>query len=332
MEVYVVPVSYADRGEDLRAIRHTVFVEEQSVPPEEEWDDLDAESAHFLALTDSGVPVGCARLQPNGKVTRMAVLQPFRQFGVGAELLDAVTTYAVQAGHTQLFLHAQRQAEGFYRRNGFLPQGDTFDEAGIAHIRMERNLPLTYQPPTVAAQPATEARDGEDDRGAEPAAESTRTSAESFEGEAAARARLQALLNDAQRSAWIYTPNIDPVLFDDGDLVRILSEFCRAAARNRLRILFHDSSLAVTRGHRLIQLQQRLTAHIQCRKVPGEYATDRHCAAVVDDRGYWSMPEPAEYQGLCNLHDPVRALRLVERFEYLWERSTDDPELRLLRL
>lgn len=133
----VYEVAWQTHGEALRAVRRTVFVEEQGVPEVEEWDGQDDASRHFIAEDDNGAAVGSARLMPSGQIGRMAVLKPLRGTGVGARLLAAAVDAARQGGYERIFLHAQTQAAGFYERAGFRPSGETFMEAGIEHRPME---------------------------------------------------------------------------------------------------------------------------------------------------------------------------------------------------
>jgi predicted GNAT family N-acyltransferase len=127
-------VAWADAGRLLGEIREQVFIIEQGVPPELEWDGRDKESTHALALNASGQPVGTARLLPEGQIGRMAVLRAWRRQGVGTLLLHCLIDSAEDPA--RLFLNAQTSAEPFYRRNGFVPKGEVFMEAGIPHIRM----------------------------------------------------------------------------------------------------------------------------------------------------------------------------------------------------
>ncbi|MEN7342149.1 MAG: GNAT family N-acetyltransferase [Pseudomonadota bacterium] len=120
----------------LMAIRKQVFIKEQSVPEHEEWDDLDATSDHFLAITEKRDAVGTGRLQPDGKITRMAVLPAWRGHGVGAALLEALIVAAVKQGKAIPWMHAQVDAIGFYSQYGFAVEGEPFDEAGIEHCLM----------------------------------------------------------------------------------------------------------------------------------------------------------------------------------------------------
>ena len=133
----VYEVAWATHGPTLKAIRRTVFVEEQGVPEAEEWDGQDDASRHFVAEDASGTPVGTARLMPSGQIGRMAVLKHLRGTGIGARLLDAAVDAASQGGYERIFLHAQTHAAGFYERAGFRATGQAFMEAGIEHRRME---------------------------------------------------------------------------------------------------------------------------------------------------------------------------------------------------
>ncbi len=125
----------------LRDIRHEVFVREQSVPQEIEWDGRDGECLHAIALSNAGDAVGCGRLLPDGHIGRLAVRASWRGQGVGAALLQHLIALARAAGHDRVVLNAQTHAAGFYRRYGFVPVGDEFMEAGIAHQAMERHMP-----------------------------------------------------------------------------------------------------------------------------------------------------------------------------------------------
>ncbi|MDO5530982.1 GNAT family N-acetyltransferase [Sutterella sp.] len=121
-------------------VRLMVFVAEQKVPKEEEIDDLDPVSTHFVAWDERHMTLGCARLTPDGHIGRLAVLRPFRARGVGAALLEAVLAEARKRGLPEAVLHAQTHARGFYERYGFAAEGNEFDECGIPHIRMRLAL------------------------------------------------------------------------------------------------------------------------------------------------------------------------------------------------
>lgn len=124
------------------AIRMEVFVFEQNVPAEEEWDAFDKTSIHFFARAD-GKPVATARLRPLeglAKIERMAVRKQFRGQGVGDALLLKVMETAREQGHTRARLSAQTHAVPFYEKLGFQVVSDEYMEAGIPHKLMERDL------------------------------------------------------------------------------------------------------------------------------------------------------------------------------------------------
>ena len=123
----------------LERIRRTVFVEEQKVPESDEWDGEDAVSAHALALLNRE-PVGTGRLNPAGKIGRIAVIAGMRGRGIGAAILRHLLDEARRRGLRNPYLHAQVQALPFYEKLGFRSEGGVFDEAGIPHVRMRHAL------------------------------------------------------------------------------------------------------------------------------------------------------------------------------------------------
>jgi predicted GNAT family N-acyltransferase len=139
----VIAIESAADLQRAYAIRRRVFIEEQNVPEEIEMDDDDAHAFHALALLD-GVPIGCGRMVEHGasevKIGRMAVLPEFRKTGVGARILRFLIDRARIRAVGKAILHAQLTAEGFYLKEGFRPVGGVFDEAGIAHRKMELEL------------------------------------------------------------------------------------------------------------------------------------------------------------------------------------------------
>lgn len=123
-----------------RPVREKVFIEEQKVPLELEWDEWDERCDHAVACDAQGVAIGTARLAADGKLGRMAVLREWRGLGVGAALLDALLGRARERSLARVTLHAQTHAAGFYRRFGFSERGGEFLEAGIPHLEMSLEL------------------------------------------------------------------------------------------------------------------------------------------------------------------------------------------------
>ncbi|MFI9391549.1 GNAT family N-acetyltransferase [Streptomyces bauhiniae] len=142
----------ADR-EACFAVRKEVFVGEQGVPEDIEYDAYDATALHVLAIGADGIPLGTGRLLHGeaaagktggdasvGSLGRLAVNRRARGLGVGAALVRAIEDAARGLGLTAVDLHAQTQALGFYERLGYTAYGPEFQDAGIAHRAMRRPL------------------------------------------------------------------------------------------------------------------------------------------------------------------------------------------------
>lgn len=125
----------------LAQIRRLVFIEEQNVPEELEWDEFDDISIHFL-VTQNDQLIACARLKPDGQIGRMAVLASHRNQGTGSSLLKFVLQQAVKTKLDKVYLHAQETAISFYEKHGFTAVGDIFYEANIPHREMLKKIDL----------------------------------------------------------------------------------------------------------------------------------------------------------------------------------------------
>lgn len=140
--VQVQTGSWQALGEAAMALRVEVFVDEQRIPLEMERDPADAHCLHAVARNRLGQVVATGRLLPseNGsaRIGRMAVKRLLRGAGHGCQLLRALVQAARERGDHEVVLHAQRSAEGFYVRAGFVARGDGFEEAGLPHIEMVR--------------------------------------------------------------------------------------------------------------------------------------------------------------------------------------------------
>ena len=135
---------WATLGADAARVRTEVFVQEQRIPMEMEWDEADHQAVHAVACNRMGQPLATGRLLVHapgvGRIGRMAVSRVQRGTGLGAQVLEALTAAARARGDRELVLHAQRSAELFYQRQGYRPRGEPFDEVGIPHIEMARSL------------------------------------------------------------------------------------------------------------------------------------------------------------------------------------------------
>ncbi|WKA56762.1 GNAT family N-acetyltransferase [Planococcus shixiaomingii] len=135
--------------ENLRkafAIREEVFVKEQGVPLEDEFDQfdtLDGRCEHILVFyKNQAVGTGRVRfMEETGKLERICILEPYRKFGLGKVIIKTLEEIAEERGASQVKLHGQTQAEGFYKKLGYRNSSNPFMEDGIPHVLMVKELP-----------------------------------------------------------------------------------------------------------------------------------------------------------------------------------------------
>lgn len=297
----VEKVDYAGALPDLRRVREPVFVHEQQVPLELEWDELDPLCHHVLARDDAGRPIGTGRLTPQRKIGRMAVLQEWRGRGVGDALLSALMVQARELGWRELSLHAQVSAIAFYARHGFLPYGPRFEEAGIQHQSMKLLLD--------AVNPV-ETRD-------------------------AAVAAVLGVIGTARRSLLVYSRELDPGLLDTPEVMAALRRLAtgRDAGQVQVQVLLQDPAAPQRALAPLIGLAQRMPSSFGFRAI--EEPTDRAYASayVVDDTGsYYFRPLGHRFEGETRLLAPARARQLRAAFDPVWQRARPCTEYRALGL
>ena len=124
----------------LSEIRRKVFIEEQNVPEELEWDDFDQDCIHVLVTNENNKPVACGRLKADGHIGRMAVLKEHRKTGIGTLILNELLNHAEILPIKKVYLHAQTTAIKFYEKQGFKVNSEEFMDANIPHKSMEKSL------------------------------------------------------------------------------------------------------------------------------------------------------------------------------------------------
>lgn len=128
-------VTWASHEPQLRTVRTPVFIIEQAVTPEFEWDDIDATAVHLLATLNNEA-IGCLRIIDYHKIGRMAVLKAYRGQGLGAAMLLAAVAICKQHGSKQVMLSSQTQAIGFYEKAGFKQVSGVYCDVDIPHVDM----------------------------------------------------------------------------------------------------------------------------------------------------------------------------------------------------
>lgn len=137
--IVIKQTSWHSDKQALTSIRRLVFIEEQKVPVDLEWDEKDTQAIHWLALNEMKQPIGCARLV-NHHIGRMAVLKDWRGKGVGDALLKAAVTQCKIAGKQEVVLSAQTHAISFYEQQGFSVVSKPYLDANIWHVDMVLNI------------------------------------------------------------------------------------------------------------------------------------------------------------------------------------------------
>lgn len=138
-QIKVEVTEFESRLEAIRSVRERVFIDEQHIDRDLEWDDRDPLCKHALVtIADEPVATGRIDLQKNGKIGRVAVLAEYRRRGLGRRIMEALENFANQQGLEKIWFHAQQSAIPFYLQLGYQTVGDEFMEAEIPHIIMEK--------------------------------------------------------------------------------------------------------------------------------------------------------------------------------------------------
>ena len=142
-QIKIEIVTYTEYLAPITKIRTRVFQEEQGITSELEFDGLDHSATHLLAYVD-GKPVGTARIRSldehTVKIERLAVLPEARRKGIGKQLTQKALTFAQEHHYQTAILNSQLYIKSLYEKLGFTQVGEVFDEAGIPHIKMSKEL------------------------------------------------------------------------------------------------------------------------------------------------------------------------------------------------
>ncbi|MEM1142620.1 MAG: GNAT family N-acetyltransferase [Pseudomonadota bacterium] len=294
---------WPEDAETLRRLRELVFIEEQQVPRDIEWDGQDEGAVHVMAHQD-GTAIGCGRLLADGRIGRLAVLGDYRGQGLGAKLLGAILKLARGRGDLCVYLHAQTHALKFYENAGFSAVGDEFVEAGIPHRHME--LMLDYRDCNELVYPV---------RYPQP-----------FSQLIIAQAR------HARRELRILSPRLDPVAFDQAELLSAIRLLLQRGRMSRVYILVQDAQGLVTRGHGILELARRLTTGIDMRELREHPQWDGDTAVIRDRDSLLTKPTGEQATAFYRPDDRARTRTALTRFDELWSAGHVSPEFRSFSL
>lgn len=316
----------------LRQIRQAVFVDEQRVPAELDWDEHDPQATHFLML-DGDRPIGTARLLADGHIGRVAVLPDWRRRGYGAQLMLAVMNDARHQGFQQLELSAQVHATAFYGRLGFIVASAPYLEAGIAHVDMtwkseaSELAPIDFVSPgrfdiinpnvgsTPRYAPNTDLILGDD-----PALqEIDENTALPLACNLVLQVRRSLIIHGAEQASW---------LFNRRDFVDCCEQLIAARPKCRIRILLQDVPRDFLFGHSLVQLMHRFPSFCEIRKQNPELPRASQVYLLADGEGILMLPRSSVRQGFVRARSPDQVKRWSSSFDELWSSSQSDPSLR----
>jgi len=305
----------------IRDIRQRVFVEEQRVPPELEWDDTDEIADHYLAVLADNTPVGVARLfsslDETAHIGRMAILPEHRGKGIGEALLRHLLTEAA-VDYDEIRLSAQEHAIPFYQRSGFHVYSGVYDDAGIPHYDMRCLAPAL-------AVSALEQRDNplilEEDR-----------HSWLFDNESRMLDLMDSLAGQAGHRIWLYDRFLEHDLYDRLRFRELISALARRHRLSEVRLLIHDDKPLVKRRHQLVELMRRLPSRMELKLVNDDYPVEDQPFMLIDREGVLYRHDFYNPDGFCNFADSGRVKLLSEAFQRMWDTGRSSLELRQLPL
>jgi predicted GNAT family N-acyltransferase len=307
---------------DIRNIRQKVFVEEQSVPPELEWDATDEIADHFLAVLPDNTPAGVARLfstlGETGHIGRMAILPEFRGRGIGEALLRHLITESA-GQYQELKLSAQQHAIAFYHRAGFHVCSEPYDDAGIPHLDMRCLAPALIQ----------EQLDSQRSR---PMLLGADTQPWLFDNESSMLDLMDSMVGQAGQRLWLYDRILDHDRYDRYRFRELVSSLARRHRLSEIRLLIHDDQPLVKRRHQLVELMRRLPSRIELRLVNSDYPHEDQPFIVADREGVMYRHDFTRPSGFAGFADSGRARLLSENFQRMWDAGRRSLELRELPL
>ncbi|MCR8914022.1 GNAT family N-acetyltransferase [Marinobacter panjinensis] len=321
MNVRIRKYSWQLAPADIRTIRQAVFVEEQRVPPELEWDDTDEIADHYLVVLPDNTPVGVGRLfstlEETAHIGRMAILPGHRGKGIGETLLRHLVSEAASQ-FSELQLSAQEHAIPFYQRSGFHVCSDFYDDAGIPHVDMRCLAPQlvsgafdTRQTPMLL---------GEDH------------DAWLFDSESTMTGLMDSVIGQARQRIWLYDRLLDHDLYDRLRFRELISTLARRHRLSEVRLLIHDDKPLVKHRHQIVELMRRLPSRIELRLVNEDYPVEDRPFLLADREGVVFRHDFYRPEGFANFADSGRVRLLAESFQRMWDAGKRSLELRELPL
>ena len=328
-EIHITTVAWID-GKALRDIRQQVFIEEQRVPEDMEWDSQDESATHFLMFYQQK-PVAVARLLDDGHIGRVAVLRDYRSQGLGAEIMQHVISHAQEMGMQQLNLSAQTHATAFYQKLGFSVCSGEYMDAGITHHDMcwQANDQVDgFLPGIEFKSPGRFAI-----HNPEPAQLSTPAYNHSSDGllpvnESDATTQAAKLVDQCRRRLRIYSPERARWLFNRPSFISACERLIARDSKSRIQVLLQTVDNDFLLGHTLLSLAHRFPSLCEIRCQHPELATHKHVQLMTDADGFFMLPDNRLREGFIREHTPDQVKRWANQFDELWASSHTDSAIR----
>ena len=304
-------VSWRDHENVIKTIRTEVFIQEQRIPINEEWDEYDAllSTQHIVAYKNAAC-VGYLRLLANGQISRVCVTHPQRRQGIATELLRKAIIYAREHGQIRHWVHAQTSALNLYKQLGFVAIGDSFDECGIPHIKME----LTITTPNEAKKIYSD-------------------SVIRFDSNQVLVSYIDQMALLAKREMRILTHQLNPLFYGEESTAELISELARHSRFSDLRILIYDTKPLHGKRHPLISLAQRLPSKLQIKKCTLTPKSKDEAFITFDQQMLIYFNAESTCYGFANFNAKAEAKNYEEEFNYLWQsHSQDDENFKILNI
>ena len=305
----------------IKDIRQRVFIDEQQVPDELEWDSTDEIADHYLMVLSDNTPIGVARvfstLDEVAHIGRMAILPAHRKQGHGERLLQHLM-HDLSGDYSELQLSAQEHAIPFYQKSGFHVCSDFYDDAGIPHVDMRcfagrRVLDELSDHPTPTIM-------GQDNK------------AWLFDSEGDLIDLMDTVVGQARHRVWLYDRLLEHDLYDRRRFRELISTLARRHRLSEIRLLIHDDKPLVKRRHRLVELMKRLPSHMELKLVNEEYPVENQAFLIADREGVVYRHDFDKPQGFAKFADSGRVKLLEESFQRMWDAGSASLELRDLPL
>jgi predicted GNAT family N-acyltransferase len=302
-------VTWDDAHSALRLIRQTVFIEEQQVPEELEWDVDDKIATHFLGK-EGNRPVACARLLKDGTLGRLAVLKEYRRHGWGGRILRAAEQHLLDIKKNKLSLNSQANSYYFYFNNGYRPTEEMSWDANIPHIQMQKIL----NRPNLASKNYLLGEDEQNHRSDQPVASSV---------------WFQIASSQCRREINIQINDLAHPLFNNAACISNLARFIRGSRQTLVRVLINGEIPGLSE-HPLFRLQHRMSSRFKVRAL--QMTNDKETQSnqiLFDLSGYLRFDYKTSG---CNFSNRISVRRYREDFEKNWISSRELVEGRKLNI